>query len=307
MIISIIMATYNRAHLISESLNSILNQSYKNWECLVIDDGSSDNTSEIVNFYFKKDSRINYFKRSDSHQKGLPGCRNYGLEKSSGDYVIFFDDDDIVHPENLSTCIKILEGSEFDFCHYEKRSFIDDVQEFDKLPRQISKFSIGPEEIEAVVTNDIALASCTVMWKSKCFDKINFLESLKYAEEWECYLRILLKGYSGVGIRAILYYNRKHSKSNTGEFWEGNRDRGESYVIAIKITIKNIWEQGLLSKKLIRHFVQLSIFLKNKSILNYVLLMSELKAISRLKYKTLFILYPILVIGYRSKRFLKNL
>lgn len=301
------MATYNRSQLISESLDSILNQSYKNWECLIVDDESQDDTHGVVKSYLDKDLRFKYLKRSEDHKKGLPGCRNYGLEKASGDYVIFFDDDDIVHPQNLSTCIDVLENLEYDFCHFKKKAFINDFKKFDKISSEISKFSIGQKEIEAVVTNDIALASCTVMWKKECFEKTKFLESLKYAEEWECYTRILLKGFTGVGIRTTLYYNRKHPNSNTGEFWEGNLERRESYLDAIKLTIENLSDRGFLSKKLIRHFIQLSIFLKTKSILNYVLLKSELNWMSKLRFNTFYLLYPIIVIGYRSKKLLKNL
>ena len=103
--VSIIMATCNRAHLIEETLDSILNQSFRNWECIIIDDGESDSTQEVLYPYLEKDSRIKYFKRDNSHQKGLPGCRNMGLELANGEYIIFFDDDDIVHPDNLKFSI----------------------------------------------------------------------------------------------------------------------------------------------------------------------------------------------------------
>src|SRR5680860_884854 len=92
--VSIIMATYNRSHFIGETLDSILNQAFENWECLIIDDGSTDNTKEFLRPYVLKDSRFEYYERTKDHKKGLPGCRNQGLEIAKGDYIIFFDDDD---------------------------------------------------------------------------------------------------------------------------------------------------------------------------------------------------------------------
>ena len=88
--ISIIMATYNRAHFIKESLDSILNQSYENWECIIIDDGGMDNTAEVIDPILEGDSRFKFFQREKKYIKGLPGCRNMGLDLSVGDYIVFF-------------------------------------------------------------------------------------------------------------------------------------------------------------------------------------------------------------------------
>ena len=95
-LVSIIVPTYNRAHLLPETLDSVLEQSYTNWECLVIDDGSSDNTGEIVNSYCKKDQRFKYYHRPANVTKGANACRNFGFEISKGEYVNWFDDDDVM-------------------------------------------------------------------------------------------------------------------------------------------------------------------------------------------------------------------
>lgn len=301
------MATFNRAHLISKTLNSILAQTYINWECLVIDDGSTDNTRGKVKDFTENDSRFKYLKRPDIHQKGLPGCRNYGLNLAKGEYIIFFDDDDIIHPQNLEICQKILENTAKDFCHYKKQSFTKKLlPQASEIHKPIKKYSIGIKEIEKVVSNKIALASCTVMWRKECFDEERFIESLNYAEEWECYSRILLEGFKGVGIDQILYFNRKHPNSNTGEFWEGDKKRRESNEKAIKLVIENLQNKGFLSPQLFRYFVQMSIFLKNKSILEYVFSKSDSGFITRSQYRLLYKFYPILVLGHRTKKLLKK-
>ena len=300
------MATYNRAHLILESLDSISKQTFEDWECLIIDDGSLDDTEAIVQGFIERDSRFKYFRRPESHQKGLPGARNYGLEMAEGDFIIFFDDDDFAHPQNLEICQKQLLASESEFCHYRKKSFTQSIPVAPSIIGSENFYKIGQDQIEQVVMNKIPLASCTVMWKKECFDKIRFNESLSYAEEWECYTRILLEGYKGIGIDDVLYYNRKHPASNTGEFWLGDEERKASQVKAVKLVIKNLKQKNLLYGRLIRYFVQMSVFLKNKTILEYILRKSNMTIIEKIKYRLFYKFYPILVLGHRTKKLLKK-
>src|SRR6187431_937929 len=95
-VISIIIPTYNRANLIGETLDSILAQTYQNWECIIVDDGSDDNTEEVVNSYVKKDSRFQYHQRPHDRPRGGNAARNYGFELSKGEFVNWFDDDDVM-------------------------------------------------------------------------------------------------------------------------------------------------------------------------------------------------------------------
>lgn len=96
LLVSIIIPTCNRAHLIGETLNSVLAQTYQNWECIVVDDGSTDNTVEVVNSYINKDTRFQYHHRPADRPAGGNAARNYGFELSKGEYVNWFDDDDIM-------------------------------------------------------------------------------------------------------------------------------------------------------------------------------------------------------------------
>ncbi len=95
-LVSIIIPTHNRAHLIGETLDSILAQTYYNWECIIVDDGSNDNTEDVVDKYIKKDSRFSYYKRPADRAKGGNACRNYGFEMSAGEFINWFDDDDLM-------------------------------------------------------------------------------------------------------------------------------------------------------------------------------------------------------------------
>lgn len=95
-LVSIIIPTYNRAHLIGETLDSVLAQTYENWECIVVDDGSTDHTDEVMAEYCAKDSRFRYFHRPDTHKPGGNGARNYGFLMSRGEFVVDKYDNKII-------------------------------------------------------------------------------------------------------------------------------------------------------------------------------------------------------------------
>lgn len=124
--VSIIIPTYNRAHLIRETLDSIIAQTYTNWECIIIDDGSDDDTEQVIANYIKKDNRFQYHHRPVDRQKGANACRNYGFEMSKGDYIKWFDSDDIMHADFLAKQVEILEESTYlDFCVCLSKTFYD--------------------------------------------------------------------------------------------------------------------------------------------------------------------------------------
>ena len=114
--ISVIIPTYNREKLIVKSIKSVLNQTYRNFEIIIIDDCSSDNTINEINKL--KDNRIRYIKIRKN--KGANFCRNLGIKKSTGEYISFLDSDDIYYFNKLEKQIKNIKKnkSNFDFCKF---------------------------------------------------------------------------------------------------------------------------------------------------------------------------------------------
>ena len=106
--VSVIVPTYNRSGLLKNAINSILNQTYQNFEIIIIDDCSTDNTLEIVKQM--KDKRIKYFKNEVSLK--ATGSRNKGIENSSGDFIAFLDDDDEWYPQKLEIQLEKFKDSE---------------------------------------------------------------------------------------------------------------------------------------------------------------------------------------------------
>jgi len=108
-LVSIIIPTYNRAHLIGETLDSVLAQTYTNWECIVVDDGSTDNTAEVVQSYQDKDTRFYFHQRPQDRPKGANACRNYGFELSKGEYIQWLDSDDLLGSNKIYKQVEVLE------------------------------------------------------------------------------------------------------------------------------------------------------------------------------------------------------
>jgi glycosyltransferase involved in cell wall biosynthesis len=105
-LVSIILCTYNRAHLVKRAIASVLTQSYRNWELIIIDDGSTDDTSQVVMPVVKSDPRFTYFYHAN---QGLARSRNIGITLASGEYTTFLDSDDEYRENHLSIRIKAME------------------------------------------------------------------------------------------------------------------------------------------------------------------------------------------------------
>ena len=139
-IVSIIIPTYNRASFIGETLDSISSQNFRKWECLVIDDGSTDYTEELLTFYLEKDSRLSYYKRPRSRPKGANACRNYGFELSKGNFINWFDSDDVMHPQKINLQLNVFRKGNFDFCICQKRIF-ENPKSYDGLQTKEKLYS----------------------------------------------------------------------------------------------------------------------------------------------------------------------
>jgi glycosyltransferase involved in cell wall biosynthesis len=105
--VSVIMPTYNRAGYIKDAIESVLNQTYNNFELIIVDDGSQDNTEEVISPYLTRDSRIRYIKQANA---GAATARNRGLSMRNGNLVAFIDSDDIWESDKLGIQVSIMDA-----------------------------------------------------------------------------------------------------------------------------------------------------------------------------------------------------
>lgn len=120
-LVSIIVPSFNKEKYISETINSVLNQTYSNWELLIIDDLSTDNTIVIAESFALKDERIKVFKNGAN--RGANYSRNYGIKSSLGNYIIFLDADDILMSTCLAGRVPVIDNSQVDFCVFTLGTF----------------------------------------------------------------------------------------------------------------------------------------------------------------------------------------
>lgn len=304
--VTIIMATYNRAHFILETLKSVQVQTFVNWECLIIDDGGTDNTLEVITPLLEQDSRFQFIKRQVTYMKGLPGCRNYGLDLAKGDYIIFFDDDDIAHPQNLECCVEELAKDSIWFCRYIREVFFEDFDYNFDYSKDYTSFYIDKKDIEQMLNNKLQFNSCAVMWKKQCFEKHRYVEHLMYAEEWELYSRIVSSGFKGISINKSLFYGRKHYHSNTGEFYGNNPVRRKSNADAIVLVVQNLKQKQLLTYSLKRYFIAIALDFEEYNLFKILLNVLDLSTFEKLKWQVFYAVLPLRLRFYRMRKALKK-
>ncbi|KIX20486.1 glycosyl transferase [Flavobacterium sp. 316] len=112
-LVSIITPTFNSAKFIDETIQSVRNQTYTNWEMIIVDDGSTDNTEEIISLVVKKDNRIRFYKLDKN--SGAAVARNRGIEDAKGQYLTFIDADDIWFPDFIKNSVKTIKETKISF------------------------------------------------------------------------------------------------------------------------------------------------------------------------------------------------
>ena len=300
------MATYNRAHFIVETLEAIQNQTFLDWECIIVDDGGTDNTSEVIAAIIETDSRFQVFKRPENYKKALPGCRNYGLDLAKGEYIIFFDDDDIPHPQNLELCVLELEDPSISFCRYIRNVFFEDFHYAFDYSKTYTSFYIDKSDIEKILNNQLQFNSTSVMWRASCFETNRYVETLLYCEEWELYSRIISAGIRGISIDKCLFYGRKHPDSMTGEYDRRNAIRRASHAEAILLVMHNLKKQQLLTYSLKRYFIAFSIDFEEYHLFENILNVLELSIFEKLKWQLFYTVLPFRLRLYRLRKAIKK-
>lgn len=170
-LVSVIIPTYNRAGLLSEAMCSVLSQTHKNYELLIIDDGSSDNTGAVVNEFIERDKRIRYIKKENG---GQGSARNLGIRNAKGKYIAFLDSDDEWLVDKLEKQFNFMETHPaYDFCYTD-----DEVLEVKNNKRTIKvKHYSNDIDLSFVKLAGIATSvPSSHLYKKECFDVVGFFD-----------------------------------------------------------------------------------------------------------------------------------
>ena len=205
-LVSIVMPAYNCEKYVVEAINSILAQTYRNWELLVLDDGSKDNTLRIIEEFSQKDSRIKALPNGKNI--GVSATRNRGIELASGEWIAFLDSDDMWKPEKLEKQFEIVEKEAAEFL-FTGSSYINEEGEAYKEIFEV------PEKITYKKLRNQNVISCSsVLVKKKYFEHIK-MEKDEMHEDYAVWLRILKLGVTAFGVNEplLIYRISRNSKS----------------------------------------------------------------------------------------------
>ncbi len=125
--VSIVIPVFNQPQLLKTMVDSVINQSYTDWELILIDDGSDNSTLTILNEYAETDCRISLLRRPETALKGAQTCRNMGLCRAKGEYILFYDSDDIIYKDALMQRVNFMQNNpDIDFAVFPYKSFSND-------------------------------------------------------------------------------------------------------------------------------------------------------------------------------------
>jgi glycosyltransferase involved in cell wall biosynthesis len=241
-LVSVILPTYNRANTISRAIDSVLNQTYSNLELIVIDDGSTDNTGDIMNEYLKEDPRISYVKQE---HLGANYARNYGIKLAKGQYIAFQDSDDEWFNHKLEKLLNVAQLSNEGYAGVFTAFYRCD-QDGNKqlIPKDRIERLSWEEQFKLLLVNNFIGTPSMILKKEAIIDVEGFSNNLPRFQDWEFCLRI--------GLKYRLYYSPEplfisYDSSNS---ISRNKEAG---VTALEFILSNFYEVLKKDTKVLSH------------------------------------------------------
>lgn len=229
MFFSVIIPTFNREKFLSKAIDSVVNQSFKNWELIIIDDGSTDNTKELVLSYQKKQKRIIYIYQKNSERSA---ARNNGIKKAKGNWICFLDSDDLYHESHLEVFYALIQKNQ-----HEKGLYFSGLSYgcFDNSKQHYDTSGNSPLEFVLLNTIGTPRACCNrdILMQNK------FNSSLTIGEDKELWSRIASK-------HPIFYHHKKTFIEIEHENRSINNKSRFEYLNTVNLIIKN----SVVSKKI---------------------------------------------------------
>lgn len=203
MVVSVIMPMYNAADYVSEAIESVCAQGYTDWELVIVDDGSKDESPRIAREYAGRDSRIQYYRREANG--GIADARNTGVSLAKGRYIAFLDSDDRWLPDKLERQMQFMEETGAHFCHSACAVINKDGERTGIVRAVVPK--IGYREL----LRGNVINCLTVLLDRKYIPDIR-MDDLPH-EDYAAWLRILKEGESAFGLNEVLAEYRENENS----------------------------------------------------------------------------------------------
>ncbi|GAA6765888.1 glycosyltransferase family 2 protein [Flavobacterium johnsoniae] len=250
-LVSILTPTYNTEKFIRATIESVKNQTYQNWEMILVDDGSTDKTTFVIEEFSKNDTRIKLFKLPENRGNGF--ARNAALEKAGGKYIAYLDADDLWFPEKLEKQIQFLKTNNLHFTF----SFYDSIDdEGNDLNRRVE--SPDPLTYKQLFYCNY-VGNLTAIYDADYFGKI-IMETSQKRQDWRIWLTILkqIKTARPIPESLAFYRIRKDSvssskfkliKHNFGVYREFHR---YSFLFSVLLMIRFLYTQLIIKQRYIQ-------------------------------------------------------
>ena len=200
-LVSIIMPSYNTGRFIKETIESILAQTYPNWELIIVDDCSTDNTDEVVTSF--QDNRIRFLKNDVN--SGAAISRNRALREAKGKWIAFLDSDDLWLPEKLEKQISFMEQNDYHFSYTK-------YEEIDETGKSLGRYVTGPKKITKRGMYNYCWPGClTVMYDAEYIGLIQIAD-IKKNNDYAMWLKVCQKAICYLLQEDLAQY-RRHSGS----------------------------------------------------------------------------------------------
>jgi len=208
-LISVILPAYNASEFIAEAISSVIGQTHENWELIIIDDGSVDDTGSIVDSFLKSDNRIKYISKLNS---GVSDSRNVGIKKAQGNFIAFLDADDVWLSDNLKKKLEELDSCDVIYSECEL------IDEHSKLINKVLTGSEQPELIDLLLLKgNYITAPSGWLIKKEVLTKIGEFDiNLSNNADQDLWIRILSNGFKIKLIQDVLWKYRVHNKNMSG-------------------------------------------------------------------------------------------
>lgn len=203
-LVSVIMPTYNCGKYIGETIETVKNQTYKNWELIIVDDCSKDNTEEIVNKYINSDNRIKYYKFKSN--QGAAKARTKAMEMANGNYMAFLDSDDLWNREKLEKQLEFMKKNHYNFTCTE----YEQIDENGKKMNRIIKTKVKANYNRILL--DCPVGNSTVMYNVNALGKFK-VPNIRKRNDDALWLQILKKEQYIYGMNEVLMKYRIRSNS----------------------------------------------------------------------------------------------
>jgi teichuronic acid biosynthesis glycosyltransferase TuaG len=214
-IVSVIMPAYNASNYIQESINSVIAQTFANWELIIVDDGSTDVTWEIIAKNRNQDQRIYYFYQENGKQGK---ARNLGISHAKGKYIAFLDSDDFWIPEKLAIQLEEIQVQNVDLVFSDSYVFNNDnVTDRSRKMNTLNQIFEGEDALKLFLEGNRIPTLTVLVKKDKILLAGGFSEKLiiQNAEDYHLWLKMLISGFVFYGSDKILASYRIHNESST--------------------------------------------------------------------------------------------